>query len=63
MNITAATKTTDRSQERAEGVCWSSEWTFIEEVDGASQNPDRPALVVKEDVDSVFRYPSLPRRF
>lgn len=52
---TTATKTATKSigttsKQRAEDVCWSSDWSFIEDAVVASQKPDRSAIAEKQEV-------------
>lgn len=46
----AASKTTDTNKWCAGNVCWSSEWSFIEDVDVALQKTVQPAIAGKQAV-------------
>lgn len=48
----AATETRDTSKRRAGNTCWSSEWSFIEDAGGATQQPAHPATAKKQPTGS-----------
>jgi len=45
---TIANKTKDAGKWRARDACWSSEWSFIEEVGAVLQKTDQSAVAKKQ---------------
>jgi hypothetical protein len=48
----AATEIRDAGKCCAGNICWSSEWSFVEDADAASQKPARPPISKKQPTGS-----------